>query len=860
MTRTTDRCLERKSAHFKCIESLVLQSADVSDGMPADSESSEVLTFVDNAGVVENVTYVANPIASSSATSNTSLEKFLSRPTLVDTRTWSTAAPVGDLGASIEPWFLFLNNAVIKNKLTNYAFIRAKLCMKIVVNASPFHFGLLRVAYEPNVNTANTGNRVSKLRTNTVSTLPYAITLSQLPGTWIYPADNSGGEVHVPFFRQSNWLKLNSAALTQTMGTLRYFITSPLGVASATASTTLTMDTFAWLEDVELSGSTAELTLQARDEYDGPISKPASALASLSRQVESFPVIGKFARATTIGASAIAGVASLFGFTNTPIIDGMPARIPLPGPQLASAEISAPIQKLVLDPKQELSVDPTLHGLPADDELIISNIVSRESVLTTTGWATTDIIGTVIFNANVSPMLFGAVDILNGALVSQARRVYHTPMSYVGMMFTHWRGDIIFEVDVVCTKFHKGRLKIAWDPLGSGGSTALAENTVFTTILDIGETNKATFRVPYHQANAWLRTRGISRDNWSPGNSLPVNDLFDNGLLVISVFTPLISPVTPQNITVKISVKGAPNLEYANPRSCLGESTILPPPSFFSVQAKDEVEIVSTSQDFGDTGDQHPERYALNFGQRVVSLRNVLHRMSLYDNSTPFSNAATKFVWYGKSYSRLPPMYGYDPAGLSSANNILTGVGTSTFNYVPTHPLTYVSMMFGAFRGGVNYTANISGDSFPYVGDVRVQRITDNSLSASRRGRAIAAQNTGTLSSATIRFINTPIAHGTAGMAFTNTQTNGCVTWNAPHQSCLNFNFSDPTYAIAGNSSDESDLECTLMEVLFKQTTAGTVSDQATIVSYAGAGVDYTCLWWLCCPTLDYYASNPTTP
>lgn len=892
----------------------IVQSLDVSDtpNPTGQTTTSETVTFVDNSsGIVNEIEAGSNPIASQGATANTSLAKFLSRPTLIDTRTWSTSDLVGYTGSTIEPWFLFLNNAVIKQKLTNYAFLRARLCVKVVINATPFHFGLMRVAYQPNVNAADNGDRKNMIRTNPTSSLPYMVPLSQLPGIWVHPSDNSAGEMVLPFFNQRNWLRLTSAGTVKTMGALYYYVTAPLGVASATGSTSVTVDTFAWLEDVELSGTTAELTLQsrdsidsdddehdhvilrawhwvrdslgcrrnevapswlspvsrspggsfhvqARDEYDGPVSRVASAVAHVGRNLSDVPVVGKFARATSIGASAIADVASMFGFTNTPVTTDIPARMPVPGPPIASSEIGAQIQKLTLDPKQELSIDPTLHGIGDADEMSIKSIITRPSVLTTTGWSTTDGIGAVIFNANVSPMLFARVPIVDGGATVRAHRVYHTPMSYVGNMFTHWRGDIVFDIEVLCTKFHKGRLKISWDPLGTGGASALPENSVYTTILDVGENNKASLRVPYHQAYAWSRMRGVVRDNWTPGNSLPVNGDYDNGLFLVSVLTPLMSPVTPQNITVLITTRGADNLEYANPRTSLNESASNGiSPSFFAVQARDEIDIVTSEETLGDAGGQHPHRFALNFGESIVSLRNVLHRMSLYDCSTPFASSATRFAWFGKSYSRLPPMFGYDPNGQSTASKILAGSGSAPFTFAPTHPLTYVAMMYGAFRGGVNYSANVSADLYPYVGDVRVQRITDSTNNLERLGRTTSSQNAGVAASATTRFINLSYGAGQGGAAFTNTQTNGALSWNQPQLSGVNFNFTDPTYSMNGNPADQTNLECSLLEILFKQSTASTVTDVATITSYAGSGVDYTCLWWLMCPTLDYYTSLP---
>lgn len=821
-----------------------------------DSLTSQVLSFVDaSVGDVEQVQYVHNPIASADSTTNTDLAQFLSRPTLIDARAWTTAGTVGFLGGTIEPWHLFLNNAVILRKLNNFAFLRAKLCLKFVVNATPFHFGLLRVAYEPNTNAANTGTVNSKIRSNPTTDTTLLVPLSQLPGVWLHPSDNSGGHLEVPFFLESNWMNLSAAATAKTMGTLKYFIAATLGVASATASSSITIDTFAWLEDVELSASTGELILQGKTEYDGPVSSTASSIAAISRGLESAPVIGKFARATTIGAGAVANIASMFGYTNTPVISSHMPVTSMTGPVLATSEISAPVQKLTLDPRQELSIDPSLHGISSSDEMVISTIVQKDSVLTPIGWSTTDVVGTVIFNARVSPMLFGGVDINDAGFVKRSTRVYHTPMSYLGMMFQEWRGDIIFDFEVICTKFHKGRLKLSWDPLGSNGTVALPENVVYTTILDIGENNRASIRVPYHTARSFLRMRTFSADNWTPGNSNPSNSMFDNGLLVVSVLTPLVSPVTPQNLAIIVRVKGGDNLEFANLRSTLADTEGYPPPSFFAVQGKDEVEIEASEETFGDKGSIHPQRYALNYGECISSLRTVAHRMSLYDVSSSADDSTLRYFRYQKSFSRLPPMFGWDPNGLSSATKVMS-MGTGNFNFVPTHPMTYISMMYGAFRGGVNYTANPGVDIYPYIGDVRVMRHTTDTLSNRRRGSIVDTATSGSTNSVYSRYLNSVDAL-TGGGAYTNSQTNASLSWNAPQLSGVNFNYTDPTYAIPGNAKDLTNLECTTLDLLMKQSTINTTSRYLTVTTYAGSGVDWHCLWWLCCPTIDYYVAIP---
>jgi len=230
--------------------------------------------------------------------------------------------------------------------------------------------------------------------------------------------------------------------------------------------------------------------------------------------------------------------------------------------------------------------------------------------------------------------------------------------------------------------------------------------------------------------------------------------------------------------------------------------------------------------------------------------------MSLYDVSAPGPNTASRFLLARKSYSRLPPMYGYDPNGRSTASKVLAGIGTAPFNFTPTHPMTYIAMMYGAFRGSTNYTASPAMDLYPYIGDVRVQRHTLGTYNTARRSHWVSTLNSGFGASVGAEWLNNCLAL-TGGGTMTNTQSGGPISWNAPHMGPTNFNFCDPTYLNVGNPTDQTDLECTTLEILVHQATANTVSDQLTITTYAGSGVDWHCVWWLACPTLDYYVTRP---
>jgi hypothetical protein len=226
-----------------------------------------------------------------------------------------------------------------------------------------------------------------------------------------------------------------------------------------------------------------EYVPQAGDEYGkGIVSAPATAVARIASAFKNTPFIGKFATATEMGASAVSAIARLFGFTNVPVVsDAQPVKV-LCFPNLSTVDVGYPTEKLTMDSKNELSIDPTVVGLSQDDELTISSIAMRESYLTTTTWATSNNVDDILFSSAVGPMLFDNDNATNAKL-------YMTPVCLAAQMFNEWRGDIIFRFRFICSQYHKGRVRFSFDPSGYSGDNltndANSTNVVFTQIVDM---------------------------------------------------------------------------------------------------------------------------------------------------------------------------------------------------------------------------------------------------------------------------------------------------------------------------------------------------------------------------------------
>jgi hypothetical protein len=99
------------------------------------------------------------------------------------------------------------------------------------------------------------------------------------------------------------------------------------------------------------------------DEHEqAVISRPASTVARYARALTNIPWIGPFARATEIGAGAVSAIAKIFGYS-APVELNYNMMVPAPRPSLAVVDTKYPANKLSVDSKQEVTIDPTTTGI-----------------------------------------------------------------------------------------------------------------------------------------------------------------------------------------------------------------------------------------------------------------------------------------------------------------------------------------------------------------------------------------------------------------------------------------------------------------------------------------------------------------
>lgn len=805
--------------------------------------TTATMSFLETSGGYEAGFSASLPSESySDATPDVGLSEFFSRPVRIHTYTWNESDPIGTT-TTINPWSLFFNSAPIKDKLAYYAFLKCDLKVKVMLNASPFYFGATLVSYQP-LPAFHAGGIIQDAGTR------FVIPLSQRPHLWLFPQNNEGGEMTLPFLFQKNWLSTLSAQEFVDMGALSFTNVVSLDSANGVSGTGVTISVYAWAENVVVSGPTNSLLLQSDEYGKGSVSAVASAIATAMKALEHVPIIGKYATATQMGASATAAVASSLGFCNPPVISDIMPFKPSMAPPLASTEISFPVEKLTVDPKNELSVDPAILGLPSHDELNIKHIITKESYLTTFPWSSANSQDTLLFSSVINPIYFdrdAAADPL----------IFFTPMGWVGQLFQYWRGDVILRFRFICSQYHRGRVRITYDPSGSNAQNILNapsnQTTCFNEIVDLTKDTNVEIRVPYTQALAWCKTiqpKTITAIPYTVGSGTAFNHVpgTTNGVLTVRCVTALTAPVASSTISCLVSVRAADNLEFAGPADVFYRY------SYFQAQSLEYDATESTEVIAGHAPSRAgPNRYLVNHGEQVVSLRQLLHRynyvrtLSLSDNTTVGNQGVAI-----ENFSRMPPSYGYDPGGINTAKGIIATATNFKFNYVANTSLSWLAAAYVGMRGSVNWMVNCDSENPIKVMSVSRQTYTPF---VSYGVSSYTLPNASTGNAQANFWSNTAGLSNSQGGAALNSQlTNSMLTFAAPMYSAYKMNVTSPANATAIVSQDDSALQSLRYLVVKDNVALGGYSNHHW---YASAGTDFSLHFFLNVPTVCLYATNP---
>lgn len=791
------------------------------------------------------------------------LEHFLERPVEIFSKTWQ----VGESPAyvnEINPWVLFLNNSRVLNKLETFKLLQGNLNIKIMVNGSPFHYGRMFFGVRPSVydnNPLNIGPKVQLVspnfhdQANSDRTMPCMQSLySQRPHVFIDPSTNQPQHITWPFFAAGNNIDLMQSFTFRRMGVIEIWELNSLAHANgATDPVEITM--FAWMSNVKLAGlSQGTVTPQSgvrmrksknkpkftaksgADEYssNGLISAPATTLASYANYFTEIPYIGAFAKATNIAASAVAGVAKIFGYSRPPILTDTMFVRPQPMGNLANTTGADPLMKLSLDPKQELTIDPATLGLPADDEMSFAYLLKKEAWIDTFNWNlnTTQAEGRIyslLLHPHTSPSFYTPVVGDDGGNAAHTK----TPVGFVAEPFEYWTGSLRVRFQIVCSQFHRGRLMFVYEPTPWAEGTNVDTNNRFVHVIDIAEERDVTFEVNWTQEDAYRRVQigpfnHVSRLGSVSGFPNIGYTSRSNGVLQVYVVNQLAAPTDSANVSINVYMSAGDSFEVKAPNDInrITYSRLDEPAGPPALAQSGVREIVTPNENMPEQDSMYIlngnyktlqlEQSQVYFGEHIVSFRSLMKRYIYHRSldvtvvpSPPAGGAVylTEFV-----VRNLPNGPGL-PYGSSVGGTLTPVSGAIIYNICAMTYIRYVMSAYVGYRGGLRWKVA----AYTQLNDsaaLRVSRASASSIETS--SQTLLLDSTTTRSQLAQRFLANGEAYSYShgGSSEVATDVNPVLEYEIPFYHRYRYAECNGAGTVSGNNLEEP---CHVINVTAKQ-------------------------------------------
>lgn len=544
----------------------------------------------------------------------------LGRPIDLGSITWSTDS-TGQLGIWRLPR-LFLEDPMIKEKLSGFRFVRGNIHLRVQFNAQPFNSGLAKLFYIP----------LYSAMSSTPTSTGALQGRSAHPGVYIDLAVDTAAEIVVPFNNaMSHFDRLYQMG---TMGAVSLEIFSKLQ-----GSPSIEGNVWAWMTEAEVDLPTGVAHSGFRDQAAkiGPVENAARSVAGAASAVTVVPELGSIARLVEWGAKGVGQIAHWFGWSketnHTPTVKVTPHF----GENFANFDGASNAKGLGLSSKNEVEI-PTQVFSTEEDEMAISHIVGKECFLRRFKIDETQNKGTLIGSWNVD-VAECAVSSFDNERLKNGCVFLNTFLSYLSNLFAFWRGTIKYRLKFVKTPFHSGRLMVVTVP-GAGVDTLPTQEEIaksHRTVIDLRDTNEFTFEVPFKWALPWKSTNeGFFKKGNHPYHNIPHSRVY------VYVVNKLIRPPTASaEIEMLVFTSGGNDLQFAAPR-IHKYARLLP-----DLDQRQKWYGLPSGQAQGGTLEVVPEDQLLankiTTGEVITSLRQILRRYNFFSkNRTDFYPYASK--------------------------------------------------------------------------------------------------------------------------------------------------------------------------------------------------------------------------
>jgi hypothetical protein len=616
-------------------------NSEVHDEVQPQVDANPLMDFVDKNAGIDGGQPTYQDTMRSVGEQDAPFAEWAKRPILIRTIDWGTSIVLDD---TFNPWSLYFGNSYVQSRFNNFSLAKATLKLKIVMNGNPFLYGRAMFDYLPLHTNAEMVLNRPLIPADTVEA-------SQRPNVVINPNVSEGGEFTLPMFTPANFVSLTDGSLGK-MGQITVRQINPLKHALG-KSMSLKMQVFAWCEDLELMVPTRNQIINGEYDKDGSDTKPSNVLETVGK------VALKVGEVATRASMALAMV----GFSKPRHLDVTPTRN-APTFNTATMNGKSFASTLGLDQKNELSVAPQICGVDGDvDELDLRYIASKESYIGSIKWEQS---ATAMLNSgDISRIIVDPF-----AIVRNGGEYHLSAMAFASFPFLHWRGGLKYRFDVVCSPYHRGRMRVTYDPCKHTSSVVYNDPTAQSIVVDISEHTDFSITVGYSQPEGFREVGGPSvgdaiatHGGWGPAAK------YGNGILTLSVVTPLMSPddTIDNDIFINVYASACDDFALGNPTSRFqrylpaGRCDIRTDISEYTMAKNEEPEeqVVNGEQDtpvgdgtsvichFGLPLGSASDYATIHFGESITSFRQLMKRYSLHEETRllPFESSTLTSDW-----------------------------------------------------------------------------------------------------------------------------------------------------------------------------------------------------------------------
>lgn len=624
----------------------------------------------------------------------------LMKPVQISQVAWTTSQARGTNILSVSlPSVLEGVESIFLRTLSMYAYYKLTPCLRIQINSTQFHQGQLICSFDP-----------FSLCFDTVPTSSgqyfydyfYA---TGLPNVKIMASESDAVELCIPFVHPRSYLTTNRTDVYNTLGRFRITVLNPLTVSTGTTPS-VTVTTWLYAQDssvhvpifyhTPILDYTTTLEVEATSGMISSLSQMVSPVlsqlktgASQTQDIFGNLVSGNVGQALRKGQGLVDTLGSLLGFD-------YPART------LQPPKTISPIENMALckgqSQSQRMATDAfSLHSVPDEvagesiHSMDLLKIAQMPMLLAQFQFLDTSTVDSQLFTCPINPTV---------SPYSTTVGLRRTYLSAISNAFGYWSGGINFDIEIVATRYHSGKLLFAFVPNTDViPSYVDAASGLPNIIIDLQQTSSTRFKVPYVSSTS-LKNVARNVPYVPSGTALTERSFYDSciGTLVCYVQNQLThaSNVAPQ-IEVNVYISAADDFKlYVPEKPLMANIATLPEVEATSnnigIDVNKNNDVVTQSNLAKGTGESQIYN---RFGEQYT-LSDLIKRFSFVQTNDVTS---TPTIGFSTFYSVNPLNYTQ---------------GSTSCPY-----LTYFSFLYSAFTGSIRhkYVFNSSRNT-PLIGRI----------------------------------------------------------------------------------------------------------------------------------------------